>query len=271
MKNNVSRSLPRLIFSARSPAAGPEVIEPFLGHLQLQRMFDRIGSSYDMQNHLLSFGLDTLWRRLFVDVVRPAAGATLCDMAVGTGDIAIPMARRYPDVRIVGVDYSSSMLAKARTKIASAKLEERISLVQSDIRDTPLADSAADVITSAFTLRNLPDRDRALNEFRRILKPGGRLFILELGMPELLPVKMIYRPYFDHFMPFLGNLLSRTDYAYSYLRESVYAFPKPQGFLEELQSCGFRRTRAVKISYGTAVLYMASRDTEERHIEDELG
>jgi demethylmenaquinone methyltransferase/2-methoxy-6-polyprenyl-1,4-benzoquinol methylase len=226
-------------------------------------MFNRIGSSYDLQNHLLSFGLDRLWRRLLVDVVRPQGGATICDMAIGTGDIAIPLAQRYRDVKIIGVDSSAGMLSVARKKVAAAGLEERISLVESDMRNTPLPSSTADVITSAFTLRNLPDRDRALNEFRRLLKPGGRIFVLELGMPELFPVKMIYRPYFDHFMPFLGNLLSRTDYAYSYLRESVYAFPEPQGFLEELRACGFRRTRAVRISYGTAVLYMARRDFEE--------
>ncbi|HUX21970.1 MAG TPA: ubiquinone/menaquinone biosynthesis methyltransferase [Spirochaetia bacterium] len=263
MKNALSRTLPRLIFSDRAPAAGPEVIEPFLGHVQLMGMFNRIGSSYDLQNHLLSFGLDRLWRRLFVDALRPPAGATICDMAVGTGDIAIPMARRYRDVKIVGVDYSAGMLAVARRKIAAAGLADRISLVESDMRATPIPSSSAEVITSAFTLRNLPDRDRALGEFKRILKPGGRLFVLELGMPERFPVKLIYRPYFDHFMPFLGNLLSRTDYAYSYLRESVYAFPKPHLFLDELRECGFRRTRAVKISYGTAVLYTARRDPEE--------
>lgn len=257
MKHNVSRSLPRLVFSHHARAVGPPVIEPFLGSGQLQRMFDRIGPSYDMQNHLLSFGLDALWRRFFVDVVRPPEGATLYDMAVGTGDIAIPMARRYPTIRIVGVDYSSSMLIRARKKICAAGLEERISLVESDIRECPLPDSTADVITSAFTLRNLPDRERVLAEFHRLLKPGGRLCILELGLPRRGAARMLYEPYFDHVMPFVGNLLSRTDYAYSYLRESVRAFPRPEEFLSELRSAGFPRTRAVYISFGTAVLYLA--------------
>ena len=222
-------------------------------------MFDRIGSSYDMQNHLLSFGLDALWRRFFVDVVQPSEGATLYDMAIGTGDISIPMARRYPTIRVVGVDYSSSMLIRARRKIRTAGLEERISLLESDIRECPLPDSTADLITSAFTLRNLPDRDRVLSEFHRLLKPGGRLCILELGLPQGGAARMLYEPYFDHVMPFVGNLLSRTDYAYSYLRESVRAFPRPEEFLSELRRAGFAKSRAVYISFGTAVLYLARR------------
>lgn len=259
MRSAFSRSLPRFFFSAHSPAAGPEVIEPFLSHGQLQDMFERIGSSYDFQNHLLSMWRDRKWRSILVDAVQAPPDALICDMAVGTGDVAIPLARHYPSARVVGFDNSPRMLERAKKKIAAAGLQKRVSLERSDIRATRLDAAAADVITSAFTLRNLPDRPTVLAEFHRLLKPGGRLFILELGIPPRGPARLVYQPYFDHFMPFLGNLLSRTDYAYSYLRESVHAFPGPDDFVGELRTAGFRRPRAVPLSYGTAVLYICTR------------
>lgn len=222
-------------------------------------MFETIGARYDLQNHLLSLGYDRRWRRRLVEAARPANGSLILDMAVGTGDIAIPLALCYPTTRIVGIDYSPRMLRAARRKIASAGLGSRITLRESDIRATRLPSARADLITSAFTLRNLPDRETVLAEFHRLLRPGGRLLILELALPQRGAARLFYGPYFDHLMPLFGNLLSRTDYAYTYLRESVHAFPRPSEFLEEMHASGFVRTKAFELSYGTAVLYIAIR------------
>lgn len=221
-------------------------------------MFETIGGRYDLQNHLLSLWRDTQWRRILIEAIQAKPDSVICDMAIGTGDVSIPTARRYPGTRLFGIDYSPHMLRVAKRKIAAARLSDRIELVQSDIRATPFGPRSADVITSAFTLRNLPDRETVLTEFRRILKPDGRLFILELALPDSGPARLVYQPFFDHLMPLLGNLLSRTDYAYSYLRESVHAFPKAPEFLEELFAAGFPRSRAISLSYGTAILYICT-------------
>lgn len=259
MRDTLSRSLPRLLFAGRAPSTGPGRIEPFLSHSELKGMFETIGARYDLQNHLLSLGYDRRWRRRLVDAARPANESLILDMAVGTGDIAIPLALRYPTIRVVGIDYSPRMLRAARRKIAAAGLAARITLRISDIRHTPLDSKTADLVTSAFTLRNLPDRKAALAEFHRLLRPGGRLLVLELAIPQRGAARLVYRPYFDHLMPLFGNLLSRTDYAYSYLRESVHAFPQPSAFCEEMRACGFDRTKALPLGYGTAVLYVGHR------------
>lgn len=231
-------------------------------------MFETIGARYDLQNHLLSLGYDRRWRRRLVDAARPPEGAVILDMAVGTGDIAIPLALHYPTIKVIGIDYSPRMLRAARRKIATAGLEKRIALRMADIRLTPFDSDTADLVTSAFTLRNLPDRKVVLAEFHRLLRPGGRLLVLELALPQRGAARFVYRPYFDHLMPFFGNLLSRTDYAYSYLRESVYAFPQPSDFCEEMRSSGFTRTRAHLLSYGTAVLYTGLRGSGRAPDED---
>ncbi|WP_455381644.1 ubiquinone/menaquinone biosynthesis methyltransferase [Salinispira pacifica] len=264
-RDTLSRRVARFLYGNRETVRGPLRIGAFLGDSQLHRMFETIGRSYDMQNRLLSAGRDAHWRHILVDLVGREPADTVCDMATGTGDVAIELVRRLPGLSVVGVDYSRGMLCRAGEKIAQRRnspVRNRIRLVESDIRSTPLESGSADVVTISFALRNLSDRGPALEEFRRVLRPGGRLYIMEFALPGTFPLGTIYRFYFDHVMPLFGNLMSRTDYAYSYLRESVHGFPTPHRFIEEIESAGFTRTHVIPLTFGLANVYCARRPDE---------
>jgi demethylmenaquinone methyltransferase/2-methoxy-6-polyprenyl-1,4-benzoquinol methylase len=256
-----ARFLPRALFAGRARASGPDAVGTFLSDRDLHQMFETIGGTYDAQNHLLSLGRDIRWRRVLVGRLRCREGESLCDMGTGTGDVAIAAARRYPGVRVAGIDFSERMLGRALAKAAvlPEEVRRRISLRPGDIRGSGFPDGFADVLTSAFALRNIPDRAPVLRDFHRVLRPGGRLFILETCIPTARLVREIYALYVARVMPFLGNLLSRTDYAYSYLRHSIEGFPPPSAFLEELAAAGFERCRAVPLTFGIAVLFSAFR------------
>jgi len=270
-----ARLLTRSLYRRRESSRGPETVEAFLPGDGLHRMFETIGTTYDVQNRILSAGRDVHWRHVLGDLVAPHPGTTLYDMATGTGDIAMEMVRRCPECRVIGVDYSAKMLAVAARKIERASTEtvayqDRITLTERDIRNTGLPGASADVVTITFALRNLADRLPALSEFKRVLRPGGTLHIMDFGIPQREPIRTLYGLYFDHVMPFLGNLLSRTDYAYSYLRESIRGFPAPQEFAAELSAAGFTKVRIRRFSFGLAILYSAVK-SEEQHHEDKLG
>lgn len=185
----------------------------------------------------------------------------MLDIATGTGEVALEVAQRYSGVRVTAIDYSRRMLAEARHKLRLLPTEarRRVSLHLGDMRATGMEDSIADVVTNTFALRNISDRAPVLGEFLRLLKPGGRLFILEPGIPRAPFLRFLHGAYLSHVMPFLGNVLSRTDYAYSYLKHSIESFPEPGRFLEELRAAGFVRARALRLSFGIAVLYSAAR------------
>jgi demethylmenaquinone methyltransferase/2-methoxy-6-polyprenyl-1,4-benzoquinol methylase len=253
------RTIPRVLFAGRQAAPGPERIGEYLEDRDLHRMFEAIGGTYDAQNHLLSLGRDIRWRRVLAERLRAAAGGTVCDMATGTGDVAIAAARRWPSVRVVGIDYSERMLSVARRKLGSLppSVSRRVSLRWGDIRRSGLPDGFADMLTNTFALRNLPDRMQVLREFHRVLKPGGRLFIMEPGIPSAGAPRLLYRAYLAAVLPLLGNLLSRTDYAYTYLKRSIEGFPEPEEFIRELGRAGFSHCRAALLDYGIAVLYSA--------------
>jgi demethylmenaquinone methyltransferase/2-methoxy-6-polyprenyl-1,4-benzoquinol methylase len=229
---------------------------------KLRGMFERIGATYDVQNHILSLGRDIQWRRFLADALWMDRGGLVLDMGTGTGDTAIAIARRWPRARVVGFDYSRRMLSRAREKARRlpAGVAERISLFQGDLRRSGLPDSHADVLTSTFVIRNIPERAQVLAEFRRLLVRGGRLFIMEPGVPVRGAAGAIYRAYLDHVLPCAGNVLSRTNYAYSLLRRSIRGFPAPEDFLRELKAAGFSRARATPLSYGIAVLYRAVKE-----------
>jgi demethylmenaquinone methyltransferase / 2-methoxy-6-polyprenyl-1,4-benzoquinol methylase len=257
-----SRRITRLLYHSRDAARGPSRVGAFLGDSQLHRMFETIGTTYDVQNHLLSVGRDRHWRRMLADLIGREPVASVVDMATGTGDVAIELARRFPSAQIAGIDYSQKMLAVAASKLAhtrNAAIRGRVRLLQADIRETGLPAEGADVVTISFALRNLEDRLPALDEFRRLLRPGGRLFIMEFALPETPIVGRAYRLYFDHLMPLAGNLLSRTDYAYTYLKESVHGFPSPPEFVSEIERSGFAGVRAVPMTFGLSTIYCARR------------
>lgn len=222
----------------------------------VKRMFEAIAFSYDFQNSFLSLRRDVYWRRALAGSIQVRGQALILDVATGTAEVAVEICRRHPKARVIGVDFSPGMLAIGKKKIISRGLHDRIRLGLGDARRLPFEGSVFEAVTIAFGIRNIQHRRQALAEFRRVLKPGGQLLIMEFDLPEDPVLGNIYRFYFDYIMPVLGNRLSRTSYAYSYLAQSVHDFPAQQQFLAELAAGGFSRLRLKKLTYGIAKIFM---------------
>ncbi|MEW6667797.1 MAG: ubiquinone/menaquinone biosynthesis methyltransferase [Thermodesulfobacteriota bacterium] len=229
----------------------------------IRRMFQEIAFSYDFQNSFLSLRRDVHWRKVLAQSIRQDEGTVVLDAATGTAEVAIEICRWRPGTRVVGVDFSPRMLVIGRKKLRARCLEDRVALATGDARRTPFKGASFGGVTMAFGLRNIDDRMQVLKEFRRILRPGGQLLIMEFGYPDNPLLRILYRLYFDHILPPVGNFLSRTSYAYTYLRESVQAFPKPEAFLEEIGEAGFSQPAVRKLTFGIARIYSGIKaDTE---------
>lgn len=222
---------------------------------QVREMFQRIAFSYDMQNSVLSLGVDVLWRRKLARLAALPPDGLCLDAAVGTAEVAFDLLRSQPRARVLGVDFSPAMLAKAREKQSRRRLGQRLELVCGDCRALPVASNAAHVATIAFGIRNIAERVQVLREFHRVLKPGGRALVMDFGVPGNPLLRRLYRLYFDHVLPPVGNFLSRTDYAYSYLVQSVDAFPSDQEFLEEMEQAGFEKLEVRHLTFGVARIF----------------
>ncbi len=249
------RTLSRGIYFWRDEARGPRRLRGLMAHQHVQRMFDTIAGTYDLQNRFLAARVDNHWRNMFVRYLRLNPGAVLGDLAVGTAEITIKACRRYPEIRVVGVDFSEGMLRMARRKIRARGLSPRVELRTGDLRELPIADESFDAVTISFGIRNIKERGKVLRECFRVMKPGGRLQIMEPSFPNAPILKGLYRYYFDHVMPLFGNWISGTDYAYSYLAETVYVFPSDEEFLREISAAGFARTSLVALTFGMAKIY----------------
>jgi demethylmenaquinone methyltransferase/2-methoxy-6-polyprenyl-1,4-benzoquinol methylase len=222
---------------------------------EVKRMFDTIAEGYDMQNSMLSLRIDVLWRRKLARLISADLPVTVVDVAVGTAEVAMEIARQRPKARLVGVDFTPAMLAVGKRKLVKRGLSGRIHMLAGDARHLPLPDGCADYVTISFGIRNVEERDQALAEFHRIMKPGGTLYVMEFSLPDNPVLRFLYRLYFDHILPPFGNWLSRTDYAYSYLMESVYAFPGPEDFSAEIKQSGFRDVGQTPLSGGIARIH----------------
>lgn len=181
--------------------------------------------------------------------------ALVLDMATGTAEVAVEICKYHPQATVVGVDFSPRMLIMGRRKVRSRRLDSRIHLSLGDGRRLPVKDSYFDAATIAFGIRNIQEREQALDEFHRVLKPGGQLLVMEFDIPDDLVLGTMYRLYFDFIMPPLGNLLSRTNYAYSYLADSVHDFPNADDFLKEIGRAGFTALGIKKLTYGIAKIF----------------
>ena len=183
-------------------------------------------------------------------------GETLVlDMATGTGEVAIEICKHHPKARVIGVDFSPKMLITGQRKGKFKKFDNRIHLSLGDGRQLPLKSGSFEAATIAFGIRNIEERDQALREFYRVLKPEGQLLIMEFDIPDDPLLGTIYRLYFDYLMPPLGNLVSRTNYAYSYLATSVHGFPTAEVFLQEMGRAGFTSLGVKKLTYGIAKIF----------------
>lgn len=222
---------------------------------QVRAMFDSIAPKYDLLNHLLSFGVDRLWRRRMVGAVAAAAPEEVLDVAAGTGDVAIAMARRMPRVRITGIDLSGEMLAVGRGKVARLGLDGRIVLKEGDAERLPFPDASFDAVSIGFGIRNFGSIEAGLSEAFRVLRRGGCLYILEFSTPCGRLFGPLYRFYFHRILPRVGRFVSKDRGAYSYLPDSVDHFPDNLLFLRMMGDAGFTGCRARRQMRGIAYIY----------------
>jgi len=220
---------------------------------QVERMFDAISPKYDLLNRMFSLGVDQGWRRKVIRLVAAEPVEKLLDVATGTADLAIMAAKVAGHV--TGVDISDGMLAQGRVKVEQKGLQGRITLQQADSAALPFADGSFDAVTVAFGVRNYEDLDRGLREMLRVLRPGGRLFVLEFSKPQHTPMRQLFRFYFHRVMPLVGRLVSKDSAAYTYLPQSVDAFPEGDRFLDLLTKAGGREAKARALTGGIATLY----------------
>jgi demethylmenaquinone methyltransferase/2-methoxy-6-polyprenyl-1,4-benzoquinol methylase len=227
---------------------------------RIAAMFDAIAARYDFLNHLLSAGIDRRWRARAVTALALAGGERVLDICTGTGDLAIAARLATPGAaRVVGVDFSQAMLEMGARKLGDARLGRAVSLIRGDATRLPVADASVDAVTIAFGIRNVEDAAAACEEMRRVLRPGGRLAVLEFSIPTTPVLRQIYLTYFNHVLPKIGRMFSRHNAAYGYLPASVGAFSTPAEFTATLGSLGFETVRAVPLTFGIVFLYTASR------------
>ena len=222
-------------------------------------MFDRISPKYDALNHLLSLNIDKVWRRKTAKVVAQNHPKTILDLATGTADLAIALARRNPQAKIIGMGISEKMLDIGKEKVKRQDLEGQVELRFGDAASLPLEDDSFDAVTVAFGVRNFEDLCKGLSEIHRVLKPCGQAFILEFSMPEQFPAKQLYHLYFKHLLPRIGKWVSKDKSAYSYLPASVEKFPRPDCFLQILSDNGLKNNKMKVYSWGIATLYVAQK------------
>ena len=222
---------------------------------QLIQMFDNIAGSYDFLNHSLSFGLDNVWRKIAIQKLTNNP-ANILDIATGTADFAISAAK-HTNAKIIGVDISQGMLTIGKQKIVKKKLEDRICLKLADCENLPFNESSFDAITAGFGVRNFEDLNKGLSEMYRTLKAGGIVVILEPSTPKYFPIKQLYNLYFHHILPTIGAWVSKDKKAYSYLPDSVEAFPARDNFIKGLEKVGFKKGKHIPLTFGIVSLYMA--------------
>jgi len=221
----------------------------------VKSMFETIAGGYDFQNSCLSLGVDIHWRKVLAGMLHLPPDGLVLDVAVGTGEVAMAICHRHPTTQVIGIDFSPAMLAVGQMKIARRGLASRISLATGDGRLLPIRTGSVDAVTISFGIRNIEEKDVVLAEFYRVLKPGGQLLIMDFSYPEGLLLGPLYRFYLNHILPPLGNFISGTDYAYSYLAESVANFPGDRVFLGMIAAASFRDCTVKKLTFGIAKIF----------------
>jgi demethylmenaquinone methyltransferase/2-methoxy-6-polyprenyl-1,4-benzoquinol methylase len=217
-------------------------------------MFNNIALRYDFLNHFLSFGIDVYWRSKAISKLKGKINSLILDIATGTADLAIEAAKLKPQ-KIFGVDISTEMLDIGRKKILHKKLQNIIQLLEGDSEDLIFEDNKFDAITVAFGVRNFQNLEYGLMEMRRVLKPGGIVVILEFSQPKNKLVSKLYNFYSSRITPGIGKIIAKDKAAYSYLHESVKAFPHGMDFCNILMNCGFKNIDFTPLTLGVATVY----------------
>ncbi len=241
--------------NAPPPGVSPATVE--LAALGSGAMFDQIARRYDFVNRVLSLGLDKGWRRRTVKALQLGERPRVLDIATGTGDLAIDIARSCAGATVFGLDPSTKMLAIAADKLTRRGLDDRVSLIVGDAQQLPYASCEMDAATIAFGIRNVPDRLAALREMARVVRPGGRIAVLELGEPRKGLLGRVARIHTRHVVPKLGALLSGAR-EYAYLQKSIAAFPPPEEFAALMGRAGLHVIEVVPLTFGSCTLYVAT-------------
>ena len=225
---------------------------------QIAAMFNSISGKYDFLNHFLSLGIDILWRKRAVRLLKKHQPKLILDIATGTGDFAIEALSLNPE-KIIGVDISEGMLSVGREKLIKKNLTDKIELISGDSEFLPFEDNFFDAVIVSFGVRNFENLEKGLSDMLRVLKPSGKVVILEFSKPKSFPFKQIYQFYFQWILPKIGKLISKNHEAYTYLPDSVEAFPDGDDFLNILNKIGFQKNQCTPLTLGISSIYSGSK------------
>jgi demethylmenaquinone methyltransferase/2-methoxy-6-polyprenyl-1,4-benzoquinol methylase len=225
---------------------------------EVAEMFDNISERYDFLNHFLSMGIDKIWRKKAVKILKNYKHDKILDIATGTGDFAISAMRVKP-AKVVGLDLSEGMLEVGRKKMKKKGLSEIVEMIQGDSENLPFEDASFDAITVGFGVRNFENLEKGLGEMRRVLRDGAPAIILEFSKPKKFPVKQSFNFYSRFIIPKVGKTISKDSAAYSYLPESVEAFPEGQDFIDIMAKIGFKNITSKLVSGGIATIYVGEK------------
>ncbi len=225
---------------------------------EVAEMFDNISKRYDFLNHFLSLGIDKLWRKRAIKLLKPLKPKKVIDLATGTGDFAIEALKLNPE-KVVGVDISNGMLDQGRVKMKKRGVDNIISMEYGDSEDLPFEDGYFDALTVGFGVRNYENLEKGLGEMLRVLNDGGMAVILEFSKPKKFPVKQAFGFYSKYIIPLLGKSISKDSSAYTYLPESVEAFPEGQAFVDILKKVGYKNVKSRLVSGGIATIYYGTK------------
>lgn len=225
---------------------------------QVAEMFDNISGNYDFLNHFLSLGIDIIWRKKAIKLLKKSNPKVILDVATGTADFAIQSLSLKPK-EVIGVDISDGMLEKGREKIRKKGLENIIQLKNGDSEDLPFEDNYFDAVIVAFGVRNFENLELGLSDILRVLKKNGQLIVLEFSKPKKFPMKQLFSFYFKFILPILGKMVSKDKSAYTYLPESVDAFPEGKDFNEILKKVGFENVDNMPLTFGISSIYKGSK------------
>ena len=218
-------------------------------------MFNNISGTYDFLNHFLSLGIDILWRKKAIKELKAIKPRIMLDVATGTGDFAFEAISILKPEKIIGVDISEGMLDVARKKISERNLQHIFSVQMGDSEGLHFSDDHFDAITVAFGVRNYQNLEKGLADMYRVLKPEGKIVILEFSKPRAFPVKQGYNFYSNQVLPFFGKLFSKDNSAYTYLPESVAAFPDGEDFIKLMDKVGFKKSKDIRLTFGICAIY----------------
>ncbi|HAW51887.1 MAG TPA: bifunctional demethylmenaquinone methyltransferase/2-methoxy-6-polyprenyl-1,4-benzoquinol methylase UbiE [Flavobacteriales bacterium] len=225
---------------------------------QVRLMFNNISGRYDFLNHFLSLGIDRIWRKKAISLLKKENPRKILDVATGTGDFAIQSLSLNPE-QVTGIDISEKMLEVGKVKIQKKGLQDKVTLQVGDSENLTFDENYFDAATVGFGVRNFENLEKGLKEVRRVLKPGGKFVILEFSKPRAFPFKQVYYFYFTKILPVIGSSVSKDNRAYSYLHESVDSFPEGDDFLGILESCGFTETSRITLMNGIASIYVGKK------------